>query len=223
MSDRDGSGFVWFLAGLGLGALAGVLYAPRSGAETRDQLLARAEEGREYMRHRAREARARGSLKETQDMTSRTRLRLALASLALFALFALGCGGYSGKEELVVGEYGSMTGNDADFGQSTKRGVDLAMSDLLAQKEGKIGGLPVRVVSEDDQAERQRDDDVGNGPSANVVNRDGAGAGEHQEERAEQFRNDLSHAHVLRSYAAVRRLRDLRQPVYYSAISCEDK
>ena len=57
MSDRDGNSFVWFLAGLGLGALAGVLYAPRSGAETRDQLLARAEEGREYMRHRAREAR----------------------------------------------------------------------------------------------------------------------------------------------------------------------
>jgi hypothetical protein len=29
MSDRDGNSFVWFLAGLGLGALAGVLYAPR--------------------------------------------------------------------------------------------------------------------------------------------------------------------------------------------------
>lgn len=57
MSDRDGSGLVWFLAGLGLGALAGVLYAPRSGAETRDALRARAEEGKEYVRNRAREAR----------------------------------------------------------------------------------------------------------------------------------------------------------------------
>lgn len=57
MADRDGNSFVWFLAGLGLGALAGVLYAPRSGAETRDALRARAEEGREYMRSRAREAR----------------------------------------------------------------------------------------------------------------------------------------------------------------------
>ena len=57
MSDRDGSSLVWFLAGLGLGALAGVLYAPRSGAETRDALRARAEEGKEYMRSRAREAR----------------------------------------------------------------------------------------------------------------------------------------------------------------------
>ena len=57
MSDRDGNSFVWFLAGLGLGALAGVLYAPRSGAETREQLRARAEEGREYVRGRARETR----------------------------------------------------------------------------------------------------------------------------------------------------------------------
>jgi gas vesicle protein len=57
MSDRDGNSFVWFLAGLGLGALAGVLYAPRSGAETREQLRVRAEEGREYMRNRARDAR----------------------------------------------------------------------------------------------------------------------------------------------------------------------
>ena len=57
MSDRDGNSFVWFLAGLGLGALAGVLYAPRSGAETREALRARAEEGREYVRSRAKEAR----------------------------------------------------------------------------------------------------------------------------------------------------------------------
>lgn len=57
MSDRDGNSFVWFLAGLGLGAVVGVLYAPRSGSETREALRARAEEGREYVKSRAREAR----------------------------------------------------------------------------------------------------------------------------------------------------------------------
>src|SRR4029077_20063229 len=58
MSENNSSNsFVWFLAGLGWGALAGVLYAPRSGAETRDVLRARAEEGREYVRNRAQEAR----------------------------------------------------------------------------------------------------------------------------------------------------------------------
>jgi gas vesicle protein len=61
MSDRDSNSFVWFLAGLGLGALAGVLYAPRSGSETREQLRARAEEGREYMRSRAREVKDQAS------------------------------------------------------------------------------------------------------------------------------------------------------------------
>ena len=61
MSDRDSNSFVWFLAGLGLGALVGVLYAPRSGNETREQLRQRAEEGREYVRGRAREARDQAS------------------------------------------------------------------------------------------------------------------------------------------------------------------
>src|SRR5271166_2853947 len=61
MSDRESNSFVWFLAGLGLGALAGVLYAPRSGSETREVLRARAEEGRDYMRSRAREARSQAS------------------------------------------------------------------------------------------------------------------------------------------------------------------
>lgn len=62
MSEDNGSNsFVWFLAGLGIGALAGVLYAPRSGDETRDVLRARAEEGRDYVRTRAREARDQAS------------------------------------------------------------------------------------------------------------------------------------------------------------------
>jgi gas vesicle protein len=61
MSDNDSNSFVWFLAGLGVGALVGVLYAPRSGSETRDVLRSRAEEGREYVRDRARVARDQAS------------------------------------------------------------------------------------------------------------------------------------------------------------------
>jgi gas vesicle protein len=58
MSDSDGgSGFGWFLAGLGIGAVIGLLYAPQSGAETRDAIRKRAEEGREHLRTQAREAR----------------------------------------------------------------------------------------------------------------------------------------------------------------------
>ena len=57
MSDRDGNSFLWFLAGLGFGAIAGILYAPRAGSETREALRSKAEEGREFVRERARQAR----------------------------------------------------------------------------------------------------------------------------------------------------------------------
>lgn len=44
MADNDNGvgSFGWFLAGLGIGALVGVLYAPKSGKETRDDLVASA-------------------------------------------------------------------------------------------------------------------------------------------------------------------------------------
>ena len=57
MADSGGNSFVWFLAGLGIGAVVGVLYAPRSGDETREVLLSKAQEGREQVRQQARKAR----------------------------------------------------------------------------------------------------------------------------------------------------------------------
>jgi gas vesicle protein len=61
MADRDSNSFLWFLAGLGIGAVAGVLYAPRSGDETREALRSKAEDGREFVRDRARQAREQAS------------------------------------------------------------------------------------------------------------------------------------------------------------------
>jgi branched-chain amino acid transport system substrate-binding protein len=81
-------------------------------------------------------------------------MMLAVALGAM--LLAAGCGGAGGgKDELVIGEYGSLTGGDATFGQSTKLGVDVALAELTANKQGKIGGLPVRVVVEDDQGKAE--------------------------------------------------------------------
>jgi gas vesicle protein len=57
MADRNGNGILWFLTGLGIGAAVGILYAPQSGSETREILMAKAEEGRELVRKRARQAR----------------------------------------------------------------------------------------------------------------------------------------------------------------------
>ena len=46
-NNSSAGGFGWFLAGLGIGALVGVLYAPKSGKETRDDLVASALEARD--------------------------------------------------------------------------------------------------------------------------------------------------------------------------------
>ena len=54
--DSKSYGLAWFLAGLGVGALVGVLYAPKSGRETREDLAQGAREGTEYLKARTRQA-----------------------------------------------------------------------------------------------------------------------------------------------------------------------
>jgi len=62
MAERDSSNsFLWFLAGLGVGAVVGVLYAPRSGDEMRDAILSKAQEGSERAGQSARRAREQAS------------------------------------------------------------------------------------------------------------------------------------------------------------------
>ena len=58
MSEDTGKvqGVAWFLAGLGVGALIGILYAPKSGRETREDIAQGAREGTEYLRVRSRQA-----------------------------------------------------------------------------------------------------------------------------------------------------------------------
>ena len=83
-------------------------------------------------------------------MRSRYGLRTGVATVLGLALVLAGCGG-STQDELVIGEYGSLTGGDATFGQSTKAGVEVALDELVAAHQGKIGGMTVRTVVEDDQ------------------------------------------------------------------------
>jgi len=58
MSDETGKGqgVAWFLAGLGVGALIGILYAPKSGRETREDIAQGARDGTEYLKVRGRQA-----------------------------------------------------------------------------------------------------------------------------------------------------------------------
>ena len=46
----------WFLAGLGVGAVVGILYAPKSGRETRESIANSAREGTEYVRVKSQQA-----------------------------------------------------------------------------------------------------------------------------------------------------------------------
>jgi gas vesicle protein len=57
MADNVGSKVTYFLVGLGIGALVGVLFAPKSGEETRDLLSKKADEGRDFAQRKARELR----------------------------------------------------------------------------------------------------------------------------------------------------------------------
>jgi gas vesicle protein len=59
MADNVGSKVTYFLVGLGVGALVGILFAPKSGEETREYLSKRADEGREFAQKKARELRER--------------------------------------------------------------------------------------------------------------------------------------------------------------------
>ena len=55
--DNGGSKVAYFLAGMGLGAVVALLFAPRSGEETRKYISQKAEEGRDYVRQKSEEGR----------------------------------------------------------------------------------------------------------------------------------------------------------------------
>jgi len=59
MADNVGSKITYFMVGMGIGALVGILFAPKSGEETRDFLAKKADEGRDYAQRKAKELRER--------------------------------------------------------------------------------------------------------------------------------------------------------------------
>ena len=60
MSENGaGSKVSFFIVGMGIGALVGLLFAPKSGEETREYLTGKADDGREFAQKKARELRER--------------------------------------------------------------------------------------------------------------------------------------------------------------------
>ena len=81
MSENVGSKVSFFLVGLGIGALVGILFAPKSGEETREFLSQKADEGREYAQRKARELRERAEdlVERSKDVASRQKESLSAA------------------------------------------------------------------------------------------------------------------------------------------------
>jgi gas vesicle protein len=81
MADNGGSKVSFFLIGLGIGSLIGVLFAPRSGEETRDYLASRADEGRDYAQKKARELRERAEdlLERSKEIMGRQKEAISSA------------------------------------------------------------------------------------------------------------------------------------------------
>jgi branched-chain amino acid transport system substrate-binding protein len=81
---------------------------------------------------------------------------LLAAALALSGAVG-GCkksgGSADSAKEIVIGEYASMTGNTATFGQSSHEGIMLAVEELNAA--GGVLGKPIKIITEDDRSEQQ--------------------------------------------------------------------
>jgi gas vesicle protein len=58
---EEGSKFSYFAFGLGLGIAVGVLFAPKSGEETREFLRSKADESKDFMRRRSDELRTQAA------------------------------------------------------------------------------------------------------------------------------------------------------------------
>lgn len=78
---EDDNKIPYFFLGLGLGVAVGVLFAPKSGAETREYLRERAEEGTDYVKRRANDLRdsAADALDKSKESLRRQKENLSAA------------------------------------------------------------------------------------------------------------------------------------------------
>jgi branched-chain amino acid transport system substrate-binding protein len=70
--------------------------------------------------------------------------------LAILAMLALGCMASRAQDEITVGEFASITGGNASFGQSSHNGTELAIAEINAG--GGVLGKKIKLITEDDQS-----------------------------------------------------------------------
>jgi len=81
MAEKSSSGASYFLVGLGVGSLIGILFAPKSGEETREHLSRKVNEGSEYAQKKARELKARAEdlVERGKDLVTQKKGKIAAA------------------------------------------------------------------------------------------------------------------------------------------------
>jgi len=81
MTEKIGSKASYFLAGLGVGSLIGILFAPKSGEETREYLSQKVNEGSEYAQKKVRNLRVRAEdlVERGKEVVSQEKERIAAA------------------------------------------------------------------------------------------------------------------------------------------------
>lgn len=95
MADNVGSKVSFFLVGLGIGALLGILFAPKSGEETREYLSSKADEGRDYAQRKARELRDRA-----EDLIERSKEIMAKSKDAVSSAIDAGKESYKRESKI---------------------------------------------------------------------------------------------------------------------------
>jgi branched-chain amino acid transport system substrate-binding protein len=87
----------------------------------------------------------------------RTLLSLGLIG-SLFLAFACerrgGAGNGTDTGPIKVGYYGDLSGRTSNFGQSTKKGVEMAADEI--NKAGGINGRQIQIISEDDEGRPEK-------------------------------------------------------------------
>jgi gas vesicle protein len=80
-NNNGGSKVAFFLAGMGIGAILALLFAPKSGEETREYIAQKAGEGRDYMTAKGRELRkqAEEAVDKAKDVVSKQKEQLSAA------------------------------------------------------------------------------------------------------------------------------------------------
>jgi len=95
MAENVGSKVSFFLVGLGIGALLGILFAPKSGEETREYLSSKADEGRDYAQRKARELRDRA-----EDLIERSKEIMAKSKDAVSTAIDAGKESYKRESKI---------------------------------------------------------------------------------------------------------------------------